>query len=318
MKVVTVTLNPAIDMTVKLAEPLARGSVNLAESVAEAPGGKGVNVSSFLSDWGLGSSVTGLIGSGNIGIFEDLFREKGLEDRFVRVPGKTRTNVKIVDGEETTDVNLPGLCADAAGLRELETVLLALAKDARATPCVVSLSGSLPRGCRATVYAELTEGLQHLGARVMLDASGEALKAALDAPVKPAYAKPNRHELSAWTGRPITTEKELIEAAKTLLSEGMELLAVSMGGDGAAFFSRQGALYAKIRLSRLSSTVGAGDSMVAGIIAALDEGEDLERAARLGTAFAAARVDADFEGSLKDRGAIEAMAASVALQTIRP
>ena len=317
MKIVTVTLNPAIDMTVKLAEPLVRGSVNLAGSVAETPGGKGINVSSFLSDWGLGSSVTGLIGSGNIGIFEDLFREKGLEDRFVRVPGKTRTNVKIVDGEETTDVNLPGLCADAAGLRELETVLLALAKEAGETPCVVSLSGSLPKGARTAVYAELTEGLQRLGVRVMLDASGTALKAALDAPVKPAYAKPNRDELAAWTGRPITTEEELIGAARTLLSRGMELLAVSMGGNGAAFFSRKGALHARRRLDRLSSTVGAGDSMVAGIIAALSEGGDLERVARLGTAFAAARVDAGFEGGLEDRGAIEAMASSVELQTIR-
>ena len=102
MRIVTVTLNPAIDMTVRLAEPLARGAVNLAESVTETPGGKGINVASFLADWGLGSSVTGLIGADNVGIFEGMFREKGLDDRFVRVPGKTRTNVKIVDGDETS------------------------------------------------------------------------------------------------------------------------------------------------------------------------------------------------------------------------
>ena len=96
----------------------------------------------------------------------------------------------------------------------------------------------------------------------------------------------------------------------------MVLLAVSMGGDGAAFFSKEGALHARKRLNRLSSTVGAGDSMVAGIIAALSEGGDLERAARLGTAFAAARVDADFEGSLQDHGAIEAIASSVELKSI--
>ena len=96
----------------------------------------------------------------------------------------------------------------------------------------------------------------------------------------------------------------------------MELLAVSMGGDGAAFFSKEGALHARKRLNRLSSTVGAGDSMVAGIIAALSEGGDLERAARLGTAFAAARVDVDFEGSLQDHGAIEEIASSVELKSI--
>ena len=313
MRIVTVTLNPAIDMTVRLAEPLARGSVNLAESVTETPGGKGINVASFLADWGLGSSVTGLIGADNVGIFEGLFREKGLDDRFVRVPGKTRTNVKIVDGDETTDVNLPGLRADAPALRSLETILLDLAKEG---PCILSLSGSLPKGCGMDIYANLTQTLRDIGAQVMLDTSGEALKTALDAPVKPLCAKPNRSELAAWTGRTIETEEDLIRAAKALLAGGMELLAVSMGGDGAAFFSKEGALHAKKRLNRLSSTVGAGDSMVAGIIAALSEGGDLERAARLGTAFAAARVDADFEGSLQDHGAIEAIASSVELKSI--
>ena len=316
MRIATVTLNPAVDMTIKLTKPLARGSVNLAEAVCETPGGKGINVASFLADWGLGSSVTGLIGSDNIGLFEGLFRDKGLDDRFVRVSGKTRTNVKIVDGDETTDVNLPGLRADGLALRDLETVLLALAKEAGTPPCLVSLSGSLPKGCGTNIYAELVEKLRDVGARVMLDASGEALKAALDAPVKPLYAKPNRDELAAWTGRPIATEDDLVRAARTLLNGGMKLLAVSMGGDGAAFFSPEGALLAQKRLKRLASTVGAGDSMVAGIIAALDEGGDLERIARLGTAFAAARVDADFEGTLGDRGAIEAMASSVELKGI--
>ena len=217
MRIVTVTLNPAIDMTVGLAEPLARGSVNLAESVTETPGGKGINVASFLADWGLGSSVTGLIGADNVGIFEGLFREKGLDDRFVRVPGKTRTNVKIVDGDETTDVNLPGLRADAPALRSLETILLDLAKEG---PCIVSLSGSLPKGCGTDIYANLTQKLRDIGAQVMLDTSGEALKTALDAPVKPFCAKPNRSELAAWTGRTIETEEDLIRAARALLAGG--------------------------------------------------------------------------------------------------
>ncbi len=316
MRIVTVTLNPAIDMTIQLTEPLARGSVNLAESAVETAGGKGVNVSSFLADWGIASSVTGLIGTENVGIFERLFREKNLDDRFVRVLGKTRVNVKIVDGDETTDVNLPGLRADAPALRSLETALMALAEKRKGEPWTVALSGSLPKGCGAKTYADLIGKLRSAGARVMLDTSGEALKTALDAPHKPLYAKPNRDELAAWTGRPITTEDALAQAAQTLLDGGMELLAVSMGGDGAAFFSRQGALHAKKRLSRLSSTVGAGDSMVAGILAALDEGGDLERVARLGTAFAAARVDADFKGGLGDRDAIESLASSVELRKI--
>ena len=314
MRIATVTINPAIDMTIGLDEPLARGSVNLARSVTEAAGGKGINVASFLADWGLPSSVTGLLGSDNVRIFEALFQSKGLDDRFVRVPGKTRTNVKIVDGDETTDVNLPGLRADEAALHGLKSVLSDLAGSG---PCIFCLSGSIPGGCGTEFYAELIAALRESGSRVMLDTSGAALKAALEAPVKPLYAKPNLDELSVWTGRPIQAESNLVPVAQALLAGGMELLVVSMGGDGAAFFSGKGALHARSRVNRLSSTVGAGDSMVAGVIAALEENGDLERIARLSTAFAAARVDADFTGTLRDRGAIEAMASSVELRTIK-
>ena len=105
------------------------------------------------------------------------------------------------------NVNLPGLRADAPALRSLETILLDLAKEG---PCILSLSGSLPKGCGMNIYANLTQTLRDIGAQVMLDTSGEALKTALDAPVKPLCAKPNRSELAAWTGRTIETEEDLI------------------------------------------------------------------------------------------------------------
>ncbi|MFC6667817.1 PfkB family carbohydrate kinase [Deinococcus radiopugnans] len=110
--VVTLTLNPALDLTVQ-ADGWRRGQVNSAQAYQQDAGGKGVNVASFLADWGLSVTVTGLLGAGNPEAFEALFQAKHMHDAFVRVPGLTRVGIKLADGaaQETTDINLPGLAA---------------------------------------------------------------------------------------------------------------------------------------------------------------------------------------------------------------
>lgn len=317
MRVTTVTLNPAIDMTIRLTEPLARGAVNLAQSVGEAPGGKGINVASFLADWGVDVTVTGLLGSGNARIFDELFGEKRMLDKFVRVEGNTRTNVKIVDGNETTDVNLPGLSANYSALYSLESTLQDIVSQSE-KPCIIALSGSLPRDCPTEIYARLVEKLQRAGGHVILDTSGEALVSALEAPIKPFYVKPNKSELENWYGRPIETREDLIYESRGLLVSGVKLVAISMGADGALFLSEDEVLFARKKVQRPGSTVGAGDSMVAGIIAAICEGSDLERIARLGTAFAVARVDSDFPDGPREHSSIERIASTVEIRNINP
>src|SRR5438105_8840919 len=115
-KVITITLNPAIDQTLGI-PGFAAGAVNRVAWSQQDAGGKGVNVAALLADLGVPVAATGFLGADNPTLFENLFRQKGIEDRFVRVAGATRVGIKIVDDRmagRTTDVNFPGLEPRAA------------------------------------------------------------------------------------------------------------------------------------------------------------------------------------------------------------
>src|SRR5687767_1971007 len=128
MKIATVTLNPAIDQTV-MVDNFTPNAVNRAQSLQLDAGGKGVNVASFLADYGLSVAVTGFLGQENPQVFEQHFARKRIDDRFVRIPGLTRTGIKVVDQarRQTTDINLPGLTPSATELDRLHETINELA-----------------------------------------------------------------------------------------------------------------------------------------------------------------------------------------------
>ncbi|HNB52190.1 MAG TPA: PfkB family carbohydrate kinase, partial [Anaerolineales bacterium] len=128
MKIATVTLNPAIDQTVKVVN-FQPNAVNRSHDMQFDAGGKGVNVASFLADYGCKVAVTGFLGADNPRIFESLFLKKGIADHFIRIPGRTRTNIKIVDeqSQETTDINMAGEAPSAQALEALLHVIENLA-----------------------------------------------------------------------------------------------------------------------------------------------------------------------------------------------
>ncbi|MBK1666211.1 1-phosphofructokinase [Rhodospirillum rubrum] len=285
----TLTLNPAIDQTITL-EALTPGTVHRARATRSDAGGKGINVAACLADWGESVAVYGVLGRDNSGPFDALFAAKGMIDRFVRIPGETRTNIKLVSrgGGPTTDINLPGLEIDRPCVERVATALVA--DLAPGTPVV--LSGSLPRGLDDKTYVGLVGALRERGAKVVLDVSGWPLTRALEAPADhlPHCVKPNRHELESWAGRALPTLADVQEAAHDLRGKGVARVVVSLGSDGALFVSDEGALHAKLPAMTALSTVGAGDAMVAGLVAALRQDLGLEDTARLATAFAAAKL----------------------------
>jgi 1-phosphofructokinase len=305
--VVTVTLNPAIDLTVTL-DQLVVGAVQRASAAVFNCGGKGVNVAGCLADWGARAAATGVLGRSNDGAFADFFASKGVADRFVRIGGETRTNIKIADraSGDTTDVNLPGLTVSDSAFAAVRAEL---------SRCVaprqpVVLAGSLPDSLPDAAWATLAGDLARHNARVVLDTSGAPLAAAL-ASGQPLHAvKPNRAELEALLGRDLPTTSDLVCAARALLDRGVALVVVSLGAEGALFVDRQAALAAALPAKKALSTVGAGDAMVAGIAAALIEGASLERLARLAVAFASSKLDriGPFLGPRQD---VERLAAAV-------
>ena len=313
-RIVTVTLNPALDQTVML-DTLKPGAVNRARSVRVDAGGKGVNVASCLADWGLPVTATGLLGRDNPSVFESLFAQKRIDDQFVRIDGQTRTNIKIVaaDSGDTTDINLPGAQADAASLAEVSATLARLC-DRRG---IAVLSGSLPSGIEADAYAALLKQTAVCGMRTLLDTSGAPLAAALEGDAVPYAVKPNRHELEAWSGRTLDTPRKLLTAARELQSLGIVLVAISLGEQGALFADgEQEAFIARPPAIQTQSTVGAGDAMVAGIAAALIEPCNLEALARLATAFAAAKLGLPGP-HLPERDKVLALATATHIERLR-
>ncbi|MGU3538486.1 1-phosphofructokinase [Methylobacterium sp. A54F] len=287
--VVTLTLNPAIDQTVTLGR-LVPGAVHRAQAVRANAGGKGVNVASCLADWGVPTAATGILGQDNAAPFEQMLAEKGIDDRFVWIPGETRTNLKLLDSGsgETTDINLPGLAVTPGTLDAVRAVL----GDLTGPGSLAVLAGSLPGGVAPDAYLHFTADLKARGARVVLDASGPALAAALAAPpdALPHAIKPNRHELEEWAGRPLDGLGEVLSAARALCARGIPLVAVSLGADGALFVGSGEALHARPPAMPVESTVGAGDALVAGLVAGLHAALPLSDIARLALAFAAGKL----------------------------
>ena len=283
-RVLTVTLNPALDLTVQLPS-LRLGEVNRSDSLQVHAAGKGLNVAQVLADLGHQLTVTGFLGEGNPQAFEQLFAARGFADEFVRVPGETRSNIKLAEaGGQVTDINGPGLMVSEAHCAEL------LARLERLAPVhdLVVVAGSLPRGIASQWFVQLLNTLKALGVRVALDTSGDALREGLSA--SPWLIKPNEEELAEARGIALNKSSELTAEARRLQAQGIEHVVVSQGANGVSWFSPNAAWHAHPPKVRVVSTVGAGDSLLAGMLHGLLEGWPAERTLTHATAIAAQAV----------------------------
>jgi 1-phosphofructokinase len=309
-KIATITLNPAIDQTASIPN-FAAGEVNRVEWEQSDPGGKGVNVASFLTDFGYSVAVSGFLGMDNAAIFQQFFAQKQINDRFIRIPGKTRINIKIVDDaqQQVTDVNFPGQTATASEVGKLIQTVDELAIDCD----WFVLSGSIPAGISPGIYAELILRLKAKGKKVVLDASGESLRQAVAA--APAIIKPNIGELQELLGQQLATEAAIVQAAQRLLEQGIHCVAVSRGAEGAIFVEPQETVLARPPKVEVKSTVGAGDAMVSGLVTGKLRGLPLSDCARLATAFSIGALS-QLGPRLPPQEAIEAFMAQVTVQPL--
>ncbi|XSG74859.1 1-phosphofructokinase [Herpetosiphon llansteffanensis] len=286
MSIVTLTLNPAIDQTIFIND-FQLETVNRAYDLKNHAGGKGVNVASLLAATGHPVVATGFLGDQNAEIFDRLFAEKQIDDQFIRIPGQPRVGIKISDQQtqRTTEINLPGLTPTNAELAAIRTTITRLAAEDNQW---FILAGNVPPGIPSTIYGQLIEIIQAAGKQVVLDTSGEALRYGLAA--APTIAKPNLAELEQFVGYALTSEQAAEKAGRELLNHGINVVVISMGEHGALFIDAAQSLVAIPPSVAVQSTVGAGDAMVAGLVAAQTQGLDLAASARLATAFAAAKI----------------------------
>ena len=310
MRIATVTLNPAFDLVGRLAR-IEIGEVNTVETLGLYPAGKGINVAKVLADLGAKLSVTGFLGEENQGDFVQAFAQNGVEDKFYRIAGKTRINVKITETEaDVTDLNF-------LGFEISEQDWEAFTHQSQTWESqydLVAVCGSLPRGVTPEQFAAWLESLHQQGLKVVLDSSNAALTAGLTA--HPWLVKPNRRELEVWAGRSLHTLEEVIEAAEQLRSHGIEHVIISMGEKGSVWLNGEGVLQAQpLRCENVVSTVGAGDSMVAGLIYGFSQGWSKEKTLSFASATSALAVSQSNVG-ISDKQALEQILAQVKLTNL--
>lgn len=276
------SLNPAMDKTVKLAD-FTFDSPNRVTVQRTDVGGKALNCARVLKALGLPVHVVGFDFNGvPVRIMLDANK---IPATLVETGGDLRVNLKLQEmhAGRTIEINEQGVRVTGEMLSFVEQTLLKLVKPGD----WVLLSGSIPPGCKATLYRDFCTHLHEKGALVAVDADGEVLKLAVEA--KPDLIKPNAQEFRTLTGEWATLENAAA-VCRQLHKRGVGLVCVTLGRDGAMLSSAEEAVYCPAPRVAVQSVHGAGDSMLSGIISALARKKTLSEALLIGSAAAGASI----------------------------
>ena len=285
MKIITITLNPAIDKTIEVLD-FKLEQLNKVEAMRSDVGGKGINVSRVLKALGSESLAMGFA-AGNAGqvILQGL-TSQGIDHDFITVEGETRTNLKVFDRSTTqiTEINEPGPPVNEEQLETFEERL----KSQMTSETLVVLSGSIPKTLPSSTYAVLIKMIKEQGAKLFLDADGEVFRAAVDE--RPNFIKPNKDELERYFGKKLITDEDVIEAIRYFVGLGIEQVFITMGKEGSYYGSKEHFYKMSPLKVQAHSSVGAGDAFVAAVTHAISKGVDLETMLKLAVATSAGAV----------------------------
>ncbi|MGC3953935.1 MAG: 1-phosphofructokinase [Propionicimonas sp.] len=282
--IVTLTPNPSVDRTVTV-HSFEHGGVMRAFETREDPGGKGLNVSRALALHGTPTTAVLPVGGLYGRLMLDLLAPLDVTVSPVQIGQAIRANIAIVEPDGTTSkVNElgPHLTVDELA------ALRAAVREARVDAGWVVCCGSLPPEVPDDWYAEVVRSCHADGLKVAVDSSGAPLIAALAA--HPDLIKPNRVELAEAVGRRLPTVGAVVEAARELIADGVGAVVISLGRDGALLVDADQVVQATARVEHPVSTVGAGDSLLAGYLHARSGGADGATALRTAVAFGSAAV----------------------------
>ncbi|NDY74305.1 1-phosphofructokinase [Desulfobacter hydrogenophilus] len=279
----TVTLNPAVDREMTV-DTIAFDTVLRALEWRVDCGGKGFNVARMLKSLGTSSVALGFAAGKSGEMLNDKLQSLGIETEFVWVDGETRTNVSIVSAEngQYVKVNEPGPTINGADLAQLAQKI----RDRVQAGDWWVLAGSLPPGVEPSYYTELITIIQSAGAKVFLDTSDEALRQNCSA--KPLLVKPNDEEAHKLTGLPVNTPAEIVAVGMAISAMGPVSVIISLGKVGAVLVDKGKAWLATSPKIVAANPIGAGDSMVAGIVWGLSQGDSMQDALCKGIACGAA------------------------------
>lgn len=267
--IVTVTPNPSFDRTLHL-DAFEIGQVHRAIDATVEAGGKGINVSRALALGGVASTCILPAGTDDGNKMRSLLGSiEGFTWHTVDTGTEVRTNVTVIDGNgHTTKLNEPGQTLDEGQLEQL----LSSVDDALVGADWLAGCGSLPPGLPTSFYRLLGERGQQAGVKMAIDASGSALREAVDG--NASLIKPNRDELSDVVGRELETLGDVVDAATEVRDGGVGGVVVSLGSAGAVLVDDSGVTHGIAPTNVVKNTVGAGDAFLAGFLAGGGHGPD--------------------------------------------
>ena len=282
----TVTFNPSLDYIVRVDE-MRLGTINRTNYEQLLPGGKGINVSIVLGNFGHPSRALGF-SAGVTGVaLEKLLADAGVDADLVHVKeGFTRINAKVKAVEET-ELNGQGPRIASEDVDALFSKLDVLGQDD-----TLVISGSVPNTLPSDMYEQVMERLVGHGVRIVVDAERDLLTRVL--PYRPFLVKPNNHELGDIFGVTLKTRDEVVPYARRMQEMGAQNVLVSMAGEGGVLVAADGQVYqSPAAKGTVVNSVGAGDSCVAGFLAGLMETGSYQTAFRMGLAAGSASAFSD-------------------------
>ena len=271
----TVTLNPAIDYYIGM-NNFQEGDLNQADTAYTFPGGKGINVSKVLKNFGIESVALGFIGGFTGEYIKKSIKEYGIIESFIEIKENTRINIKMKTLKDESEIaGKSPLITEEEYNRFIEKI-----REIKEGDTLV-LSGSVPSSLPKNIYANIIKELPK-GVKVVVDTRGETLREVLKEGI--FLIKPNNHELEDFFGEKYSNDEEIIEAGKKLMKLGSENVLISLGKDGSILITKEGVYRGNVPSGKLISSVGAGDSMLAGVLYGIIKEESIENSYKYGIA----------------------------------
>ncbi len=281
--IVTITLNPALDKSISVPELVPEKKLRAVSAKVE-PGGGGINVSRALKKLGVASEAIFLSGGYTGKNLEALLQKEQVAFKAIATQGDTRENFVVFDEDKQLQYRF-GMQGEAVADKELEALMQTLGTFSDTGYLVVS--GSLPPGTSTNVFHQIADVAKKINAKLIVDSSGVGLKAAVKEGL--FLIKPNLGELAALVGKEWIDHSEIVTTARQVIASGAcEAMAVSMGADGAMLITATEQYKAVAPKAPVLSTVGAGDSMLAGILAGISKGWTWEKVLQYGVAAGSA------------------------------
>lgn len=281
MKIVTLTLNPAFDVHC-FCDNFKPYHESIAQITSRDAGGKGVNISRALTANGTENLAIVIVGKENgVEFCQDLEKD-GLSVSAVWVDGRIRENITLHQTKNPeTRISFEGFSCENCVLEEIKERIGKVNSQT-----IITFTGSISKGIEVTEVLALLNDFKKMGAKIVIDSRSVSLKQLLD--FKPWLIKPNKDEAKYYTGKKLDDVDEVASVTKELYEHGVENAMISLGEKGAVLACKQGVFYAKIPKIDSQSTIGAGDSTLAGFIAATEKGLSSEFALKRAMAFGTA------------------------------